>query len=80
MPPHTATGQLYVKVISTIPANTATGKLYAEVGYEYGSERGSIRMKLYAHIQCTYNSHSIIQQYVHCIAVRFAMSRYLVKL
>ena len=50
-----------------------------EVGYEYSSDRSSIRMKLYAHMQFPLNSHSFIQHYVQCIAVWFAMSRYLVR-
>ena len=50
IPTHTATGQLYVTVISTIHAITATGKLYAEAGYEYSSDRSSICLKLYAPI------------------------------
>ena len=52
IPTHTATGQLYVMVISTIHAITATGKLYAEAGYEYSSDRSSIRLKMYAPIKC----------------------------
>ena len=52
IPTHTATGQLYVTVISIMHAITATGKLYAEAGYEYSSDRSSIRLKMYAPIKC----------------------------
>ena len=55
--------RLMTRLICTIHAITATGKLYAEAGYEYSSDRSSIRLKMYAPIKLSQNYQTICSPY-----------------